>query len=223
MNFEPRRHGVTEKNNSVFTCLRGFFLILLLLPFSLSAQNTDIRWLRNINHPVNPGLDRSMRVVSSSIVPMAVGAATGFYLYNRIGHPDGRYGEAPLVIAGSMIMASGISLGLKYAVNRPRPFVTYGDIEQRTNVGPYSFPSSHTANAFALATTVSMAAPKWYIIVPSYAWACTVAYSRMRLGVHYPTDVLAGALIGSGSAWLTWKINDYLWSHAFKQKPQPIE
>jgi undecaprenyl-diphosphatase len=44
---------------------------------------------------------------------------------------------------------------------------------------------------------------KWYVIVPAYAWATSVGYSRMYLGEHYPTDVLVGAAIGTGSAYLS--------------------
>ena len=98
---------------------------------------------------------------------------------------------------------------LKYSVNRDRPFVTYPDIIQKSKAIP-SFPSGHTSSAFATATSLSLAYPKWYIIVPSYAWAGTVGYSRMHLGVHYPSDVLAGALIGSGCAYLTFKVNQKL-------------
>jgi membrane-associated phospholipid phosphatase len=51
--------------------------------------------------------------------------------------------------------------------------------------------------AFALATSLSLSYPKCYIIVPSFAWASSVGYSRMDLGVHYPSDVLAGAIVGA--------------------------
>ncbi|HEU4718905.1 MAG TPA: phosphatase PAP2 family protein, partial [Bacteroidia bacterium] len=100
-----------------------------------------------------------------------------------------------------------IVFGLKYTVNRPRPFVTYPDIIKKTKAGSKSFPSGHTSSAFALATSVSLAYPKWYVIAPSYAWACAVGYSRMRLGAHYPSDVAAGALIGAGCAWGCWWLN----------------
>jgi membrane-associated phospholipid phosphatase len=71
-------------------------------------------------------------------------------------------------------------------------------------------PSGHTSTAFATATSLSMAYPKWYVIIPSYAWASSVGYSRMHLGVHYPSDVFIGAIVGSGSAFLTHKANQWL-------------
>jgi membrane-associated phospholipid phosphatase len=55
-----------------------------------------------------------------------------------------------------------------------------------------------------------MAYPKWYVVVPSFVWASSVGYSRMHLGVHYPSDVLVGAMVGSSSAFLTQKANQWL-------------
>ncbi|GAB2971723.1 hypothetical protein GCM10027049_01640 [Mucilaginibacter puniceus] len=64
--------------------------------------------------------------------------------------------------------------------------------------------------AFATATSLSLSFPKWYVIIPSYTYAAAIGYSRMYLGVHYPTDVLAGALLGTGTAFLTWKLQKIL-------------
>lgn len=117
----------------------------------------------------------------------------------------------PAVVCVSLAATMGIAFGLKYTVNRTRPFVTYPDLIQKDfNIGTKSFPSGHTSFAFALATSVSLCYPKWYVVAPSYIWAFTVGYSRMRLGVHYPTDVLIGALIGSACAWGSWELNRYL-------------
>ncbi len=46
--------------------------------------------------------------------------------------------------------------------------------------------------------------------MPAYAYAATVGYSRMYLGVHYPSDVLGGALVGAGSSLLTWELQRLL-------------
>ena len=117
--------------------------------------------------------------------------------------------DACVMLAASTVNF-GITTALKYAINRDRPYESYPDITQKTDVVSPSFPSGHTSAAFATATSVSLAYPKWYFIVPSYTWAGTVAYSRMDLGVHYPSDVVAGALIGAGTAFLTYKINEKL-------------
>jgi undecaprenyl-diphosphatase len=89
---------------------------------------------------------------------------------------------------------------IKHVVKRRRPFIQNIDITPVYRAGGTSFPSGHTSSTFASATALSMAYPKWYVIVPSYLWASSVGYSRMYLGVHYPSDVGAGMLLGAGSA-----------------------
>lgn len=70
--------------------------------------------------------------------------------------------------------------------------------------GKFGFISSHAANTFALAVFFSMVLPHRYLIfkVLLVTWAVIVTYSRIYLGVHYPSDVLLGALLGSVLAYL---------------------
>ncbi len=108
----------------------------------------------------------------------------------------------------SIGFSSLLTSGLKYLVNRPRPFVTYSkDIIQRTKVGPFSFPSGHASMAFVTATAITLSTRNIYLAIPSYAYAAFVGYSRMRLGVHYTSDVLGGMIIGIGSGLLTWQLD----------------
>jgi membrane-associated phospholipid phosphatase len=172
----------------------------------ISSQGLDIQILRAINSPEELPSDDFFRFISDSepyimfSIPAGM-AAAGFIKNNKTLTRNACTALAAMAISG------GITLALKYSIDRERPFVTYPDIMQKSKAGTPSFPSGHTSSAFATATSVSLAYPKWYIIVPSYTWAGTVGYSRMHLGVHYPSDVLAGALIGSGCAYLTYKIN----------------
>jgi membrane-associated phospholipid phosphatase len=188
----------------------GFIVFfIILLNCQLFSQNLDIQILRAINSPEDLPSDGFFRFISNSepyimfALPVGI-ATTGFIKHDKTMIRNAYTGLAGLAVTG------GITLVLKYAVDRERPFVTYPDIEQKAKAGSPSFPSGHTSSAFSTATSVSLAYPKWYVIVPSYAWAGTVGYSRMHLGVHYPSDVLAGALIGSGCAYLTFKVNQKL-------------
>ena len=115
-----------------------------------------------------------------------------------------------LLLGTSLILTSGITVIMKYSINRERPFKTYPDIEKMSSAGSKSFPSGHTSEAFSTATSLSLAFPKWYVIAPSYLWASSVGYSRMHLGVHYPSDVAVGALVGAGSAFLCYKAQKWL-------------
>lgn len=182
------------------------FFILLVAPVTLFSQNIDIRLLRSINSSKPLPSDNFFRFVSNSDVYLVIGIPAGMATAGLIKHNDKLLRNACVTLA-VVAVNSGITTALKYSINRDRPFATYPDITKKSSAGSPSFPSGHTSSAFAAATSVSMAYPKWYVIFPSYAWAGTVAYSRMDLGVHYPSDVLVGVLIGAGSAWLTHEVN----------------
>ena len=85
---------------------------------------------------------------------------------------------------------------LKNMVARVRPYDTYSAlIPIVTKPIDWSFPSGHTCASFASAFVYFRLLPKKYGI-PALVLACMIAFSRLYLGVHYPTDVLAGFLIG---------------------------
>jgi membrane-associated phospholipid phosphatase len=191
---------------------KTLLILLLFMPISLFSQNLDIEILRAINSPQALPSDGFFRVMSNSdiyvitITPIAAGV---FELTK--GNDKSLHHVTSIV--GATIFNLGITTGLKYVADRTRPFVTYPDIVNKSGkkCNDPSFPSGHTSTSFALATSLSLEYPKWYVIAPAYAYAGTVAYSRMHLGVHYPTDVLAGAIIGSGCAYLSHIVNKKLY------------
>lgn len=105
-----------------------------------------------------------------------------------------------LYVASASAVNVLATLFLKKVIKRPRPFNGIVKINAVYQPSHYSFPSGHTSTAFTTATALSHAYPKWYVIAPAYLWAGSVSFSRLYLGVHYPTDVAAGALLGTGSA-----------------------
>lgn len=74
--------------------------------------------------------------------------------------------------------------------------------------GRYGFVSSHAANMFAIATYISLALGKRikHISIYVYLWAFAIIYSRIYLGVHFPADVFAGAILGSGISFIIFGI-----------------
>lgn len=193
--------------------IKPIFSILILLSVILTqqatAQNADIELLRKINVNRNTSLDNGFIFISKTVTPFVIGVpvgvlATGFIAKDSVLKRKGLY------IATTIFVTAATATLLKHSIKRVRPFNTYPDIEKVDGGGSPSFPSGHTSDAFAVATSVSLAFPKWYVITPAYLWASSVGYSRMHLGVHYPTDVLAGMIIGSGSAFVCHKINQHL-------------
>lgn len=184
-------------------------LSLLLLSVNLYSQNIDIRLLREINLNRNKQLDNTFRFITNSAAPVAISTPIvllGVSIIKR----DSTMLRKSIYIGATVLSAAVITTTLKHSINRTRPFITYPYIEKETSGGSPSFPSGHTSDVFSLATSVSLAYPKWYVIVPVYTWAGAIGYSRMSLGVHYPSDVLVGAIIGAGSAYLCFKGQQWL-------------
>jgi len=106
-----------------------------------------------------------------------------------------------------MISAGGSHLlvhFLKRQVNRPRPHQQLLPQIRIFNVPicAYSFPSGHTAAAFAIGLPLSWAAAAGLWSNIALCWAAIIGFSRIYLGVHYPSDVMAGAGLGVGGALL---------------------
>jgi undecaprenyl-diphosphatase len=126
-----------------------------------------------------------------------------FLLPARWGSPSLRRGA----IAGAV--AAGIALlvahGITMLWDRPRPFVAHPHSTHLliSHAADASFPSDHVTGAFAIA--VSLVLRNRTIGWLAIAFAFAVAFARVAVGVHYPTDVLGGALIGAAAALLVWQ------------------
>lgn len=91
---------------------------------------------------------------------------------------------------------------LKNSFKRSRPEAALKNF--RSIITPsdkFSFPSGHTSAAFMMATLISYFFP--FLMIPLYCWAALVGFSRVVLGVHFPTDTLMGVILGMGTAFFS--------------------
>jgi undecaprenyl-diphosphatase len=165
-------------------------LVLLVLTAGIDQQMSDgIR--RGWRSP-------TMDVVMSAAAELggvyaAGGGTAAFYLS---GWP--RLRQAAGLAACSWLGATVVLIGIRAAVNRPRP------LEPDPGWLNSSFPSHHTTSYFAIATVYAIKFPR---LAPALGAAgAMVALSRVYLGQHWPSDVLAGAVLGTGVGLLTLRL-----------------
>ncbi len=186
----------------------SIFILCLTAAYSQSA---DAKWLHCFNKCDARGWTNFNKFVSNSEVAFLIGVPLGMGIYDFV-TKDMDHLDKTLGITASIAGTYAVSILTKVIVKRERPYERYpGYIINRVDESGYSFPSNHTGGAFALATSLSLNYPEWYIIAPAYLWATAVGYSRLQLGVHYPSDVIAGAIIGSACAYGTYQLQK-LWT-----------
>ena len=184
-------------------------ILLVMCAMKIEAQNWDVHTVETVNGWHVHGLSRGL---SHSGVILSVGVPATMGVYALIKKDEPMLKDA-IYIGTSVIEAVGLTYGLKEICDRRRPFVKYPDRIHPVDAPDWkspSFPSGHAAAAFSLATSLSITYPKWYVIAPSALWACGVGFARINQGVHYPTDVLSGAAIGVGCAFLNIYVNRWL-------------
>lgn len=188
-------------------------LLTLFISITVScvyAQNWDINTLHKINNWDGKFIRNYNRTISRTEPYIAVSVPTSMLVLALVNNNKALLEDA-IYTSTSVIGTFAITYGMKYLINRKRPYDRYPEkVYAYSHESSPSFPSGHTATAFALATSLCIKYPKWYIIAPTAVWACSVGISRMNEGVHYPSDVIAGAVIGAGCAVLNIYVNRWL-------------
>jgi undecaprenyl-diphosphatase len=174
----------------------GIAAVVCAAPLGAAAHaapdSLDLAIVRGANSLGAPALDLPMNVLSNRT--FLIGSP--LILAVVADHTQFKVPAATLVAEGLAYV--GVTL-LKPVFGRERPYVA--DPSLRTPSGrlasdPYSFPSGHSAVSIAAATVIADARPDY--AWPAYGLAVLICYSRMYNGVHYPTDLLGGALLGFG-------------------------
>ncbi|HYF01744.1 MAG TPA: phosphatase PAP2 family protein [Patescibacteria group bacterium] len=218
---------------SVGRMRKGFLTIILLFSFGSAsgfAQFPDVQMpdsatvsynicdslpldaalVRSVNIINNPGLTRATEIVSDMLYPVTLGAPVVFLAYGNILN-DRKLTETSALILASEAATYGFVALVKHFTDRQRPYIAYPDCIITRAEDPFkSFPSGHAAGSACILTMVSLQYPKWYVVVPSIAFVAATNFSRMHLGLHYPSDVTVGTLIGSTFAYVIWRYQDVL-------------
>lgn len=160
--------------------------------------NSDLFLLKLFNHSIKcKPLDLMMPIITY------LGSLTftvGFCLLALI-YPESSIRSVGLKTSIALSFSALISQVIKTSVSRIRPFLRIQNLNiKKIGIDEYSFPSGHTTAAFALAVSVSLSSSIFSPICITLA--SLVGISRMYLGVHYPSDVGVGVMLGSFCSWL---------------------
>lgn len=192
---------------------------LLLINISLYAQrrdliqadpdNIDVKIFRSINNMQCGFLSNVIPVTDKSILFTSTLVPAGLFAYSR--SEKNYYDENTAVLTAlSEGLSAGITFGLKNIFKRDRPFTSLSDVhydKSRFLLDRYSFPSGHSAMSFSMATSLTLRYPDKPVLISGvFLYSTVVSLGRIYLGVHYPSDVLAGMLVGSGSAVLVYSL-----------------
>ena len=187
---------------SFFGYKKAFILvfIFIFLHFFCQAQNWDIDLLKEINQNRYRPSDTLFKTITDYAPPLSY-TIPFFLLGLSLIVKDRLLKVKSIFLINAALVGLFASESLKQIFHRPRPFVTYHFLDKITTANSPSFPSGHTCDAFTLAFSISFAFPKWYVIIPAFTWATLVGYSRMDLGVHYPSDVMGSVVIAALVSW----------------------
>lgn len=157
-----------------------------------------------------PWFDGLMRLlVNEYFVPTTMALILVImWFWGRDETEQARYHRIVILTALSLITANIILKGINLLYFRPRPFDTYQVKLLFYKPWDSSFPSNPATTGFSIAVAVALHDPFWGL--PFLILAILFGFSRIFCGVHYPSDVLAGALLGTITAWFYWKYSHKL-------------
>jgi len=163
-----------------------------------------------------PGLRRTMAVVfahsgdswfwGAALVVLWLGGSTFWRAWS-------------IMVLASISVLAGLVLVLKFLIRRRRPEGEWGSIYRNTD--PHSFPSGHAARAFLIALLASGLGPTG-LAIALWIWAPLVSLARVAMGVHYLSDVVAGALLGLVLGLGAWQVHEPFVAWLASVSPIPL-
>ncbi|HRE10033.1 MAG TPA: phosphatase PAP2 family protein [Ignavibacteria bacterium] len=186
----------------------------VLKTFKTDPDNFDVHLFRKINNSRSPFKTRVFNTFDRSMLPVAIMLPPSLFIYSRVKRHTYDENSAYLLSLSEFTNIS-ITFGLKLFIQRDRPLTALQKVHTKGMpfLDVYSFPSGHSSTTFAMATSFALRYPKYpQVYAPMYLWALVTAYGRPYFGLHYPSDLLAGAIIGSGSSILIYSLRKELFA-----------
>jgi len=200
----------TDKDSRIIKLNKNLDEIVLRAKnnFKKDPDNFDVKLFRSINNSRSKFKDGIIPIFDKSAPPMTLFMPLTLMVYSRF--KKNYYDEnTGYLMGGSEFLNLLLTFGLKSYFHRPRPYAELDNVHCKKYdiTDPYSFPSGHTSISFTLAVMFNLRYPKFpQVYIPVYLYSLIVAYGRPYLGMHYPSDLFCGALIGAGSAALVYSL-----------------
>lgn len=179
--------------NMIFYIGKGVeFMIELINSFDKSV----IEFIQNNLH--SPIMDKIMVFITTlgdtGLIWIIIGLALVI---------SNKYRKVGFMVLGALLLGSILGEGIiKNIVQRDRPFINMDGIDMLINTPiTYSFPSGHTTSSFAAAGVLAISFKNKSVYV--FVLAGLIAFSRLYLGVHFPTDIIAGIILGLSCSFIS--------------------
>lgn len=163
----------------------------------------DYRLFQDLNGLTTKGglLDSAVRIWASNAALIFPAVLVALWFFP--GRESHRVRTAAVIAAVSALLALAVNQVLNHLVDRARPYVAHPGVHLLlARSGDASFPSDHTAVAFAVAVALWRVRPRLGAVLA--VLGALLGISRIIAGVHYPTDVLGGAAVGTLSTLVIW-------------------
>jgi membrane-associated phospholipid phosphatase len=177
-----------------------FFSVFIIFPF-FYFDKTVVTWIKDVD--CNVGMYHLGQALNPLVAFFSHGAT--LIAFSIVLYLFGRFRNQRIYDAGKSLFIGLVSTGLvvqglKHIIGRARPRITFDPVFIGPSVksGFDSFPSGHTALAFCLAFILSEYFPRYRIMF--YLFAVTVGWYRLDGLSHFPSDVIAGAVVGTAVA-----------------------
>jgi membrane-associated phospholipid phosphatase len=184
--------------------IRAFLLLVISLCMSLALHaqiNTpDYRLLRAIAKTRTEKWDHFFIMISDLNNALCLGVLALLFLGRWILKSDKALRVA-LLGTFAVIISQLITFTGKDLFGRLRPQLYDDTFIAVVSAVNKSFPSGHTSEAFTVALALCYSYPQRWVKLVAMGWACLIAYARLYLGVHYPSDVIGGIMVAAGSVY----------------------